>query len=215
MLEVERKYRVQHADFAGIMERLFKKLLTAKPVIQQDAYLCTDDPKLTLRVRREKSQDGSVYLRTEKRKAPGANTNEEVETVIDREEYLRLISMHQATAYETPLRIRKHRIHFYGSYGGLKVTICLDCVNGPGIDLGHTVELETMVASADQVATAHAVLKALAVSILPSTSKREKRGYRTMLMEELTKREKRRRKAADKAAAKKQSKRSEPPTNDR
>lgn len=202
MLEVERKYRVAHSDFAGITERLFKKLLTAKPVIQQDVYLCTDDPKLTLRVRCEKSQDGSVYLRTEKRKAPGANTNAEVETVIDREEYLRLVAQHQATAYDTPLRIKKHRIHFYGSYGGRKVTICLDCVNGPGIDLGHTVELETMVEAAEDVPNAHAVLKALAGSILPATSKREKRGYRTMLLEALTKRDQRRRKKAEKVAKK-------------
>jgi adenylate cyclase class IV len=187
MFEVERKYKVRRRDFATIQAKLFKRLVPAVPLLQEDSYLRTDDPALTERVRRQRSYDNVVYLRTQKRKSGIAcNTNQECEEQIGRECYEALVLSRQAKLYGVPLAISKQRIEFYCCHAGHEVTVCLDTVRGPDdIRLGFLVELETMVSLPAQVKPAHEALRMLAQEILPASCKREKRGYRTMLREHL------------------------------
>jgi adenylate cyclase class IV len=187
MFEVERKYKVRRRDFAPIQAKLFKRLVRAVPLLQEDCYLRTDDPAVTTRVRRQKSYDRVLYLLTHKRKCRlASNTNQECEEEIDAQQYDQLLQQQQATLFGVPLAITKRRIEFYYTYDSRDVTVCLDTVRGPGnIRLGCLVELETMVSLPCQVKPAHCSLSLLAQEILPSTCQREKRGYRTMLRDYL------------------------------
>jgi adenylate cyclase class IV len=192
MFEVERKYRVRRRDFDTITACLFEWLWPALPALQEDKYLATDDPQLTVRVRSHKTSSGIVYLRTEKRKLrlPGCpNTNQEEEHEIERAEFTSLVRTRQAREFDQPLVVKKTRTEFEGTFEGLAVSVCLDRAMGPsGIKLGHFVELETMAQDAASVPAAHAVLRSLANAILPRCRKREKRGYRTILLDVLAER---------------------------
>jgi adenylate cyclase class IV len=187
MLEVERKYKVRKRDFATIQAELFKRLLPAIPLLQLDTYLISEDPALTIRVRSEQSRDKTIYLLTEKRKCKvGQNTNEENESEINQARYETLLSQKLAKAHNVTLAVKKRRIEFYYSQDGFVVTICLDEVWGPkGLHLGYMVELETMVEKVSSVESAQEALQRLAREVLPSTRSREKRGYRTMLLDAL------------------------------
>jgi adenylate cyclase class IV len=199
--EVERKYRVGRKHFPAIEAKLLDMGFQAVPTKQLDTYLHAAQPSVTRRVRRERGPDGTVYLRTDKCKSKvGRNTNRERETEIAEESYDSAVANEVMSLYGTPLTIKKRRVHFHGKYDGASLTVCLDlkASGGDGIRLGRFVELEIMVPSAEDVPGAHKLLKALGKDVLPECRKRELRGYRTMLIEALARRDKKARKKARK-----------------
>ena len=195
--EVERKYRVGRKHFPAIEVTLLDMGFRAVPTKQLDTYLHAAEPRVTRRVRRERGPDGTVYLRTDKCKSKvGRNTNREVETGISEESYQSAVLNEVMSLYDTPLRVKKRRVHFHGEFDGEPVTVCLDLKarGGDDIMLGRFVELEIMVSSAEEIPGAHKLLKALAGEVLPRCRQRELRGYRTMLVEALARRDKKARK---------------------
>jgi adenylate cyclase class IV len=194
-VEVERKYRIKRKDIDKIVRRLFDRLFTATPLLQEDRYL-ESAKGVTERVRREEAEGKVINLHTRKRKVHqknSANTNIEEERQIDKRRHASLVKQRQAWSHKCPLVVRKTpRIDFRGKFAGVDVSVCIDRVKGPGgIRFGYFVELETMVDHYLEAQGAQVVLKNLKRELLGKKAKREMRGYRTMLLEELKKRAKR------------------------
>ena len=191
--EVERKYRVGRKHFSAIEVTLLDMGFQAVPTKQLDTYLHVAKPRVTRRVRRERGPEGTVFLRTDKCKSKvGANTNREHEVAISEARYRAAVRDQVMSLYDTPLQVKKRRLHFHGVFQQQAVTVCLDikASGGDGIKLGRFVELEAMVPSAEDIPGAHQLLKALAGAVLPKCRKRELRGYRNMLVEALARRDK-------------------------
>lgn len=193
-VEVERKYRIKRKQIDKIVQRLFKRLFSAKPLLQEDRYL-NAARGVTERVRREESANEVLLLNTKKRKVEqkdSPNTNFEDERQISQRQHKGFVERRQAFAHGHPLLVRKHpRIDFRGNFAGVPVSVCIDRIKGPGdLEFGYFVELEAMVDHYTEVQGAQRVLKALRKEILPRSAKRELRGYRSMLLEKLEKRAK-------------------------
>ena len=193
MIEAERKYKVRKKDVASIIAVMFKWLWPAVPLRQTDRYLTCHKGKRTNRIRRQESAKGTARLHTKKDKCKrGPNTNRETEDSIRRRQYRRLKKKRQAYEFDLPLIVHKNRTEFRGVYKGWEVAVCIDKAEGPdGIWLGRFVELEIMVKKPRQIEAAHRILRKLARDILPGKLKREKRGYRTILLDKIAERRKR------------------------
>jgi adenylate cyclase class IV len=184
LIEVERKDAHKKKQTGPICMALFDKGFQAHPAKQKQYYLNSANPKVNERVRKEKTPDGVTYTHTIKHDLAGAaNTNRENEVAIDKATFKHLKATRQMTAFGVRVMVRKKRVHFYGSYQGYKVTVCLDQAWGPmGIWLGRFVEFETMVATDEEVPAAEAVLAELSAEIMPEGCARERRGYKTLAL---------------------------------
>jgi adenylate cyclase class IV len=185
--EVEQKWRVAEGDFGALASMLFDMWFSAFPCRQQDTYLDLRR-KGSRRVRKEVRADETVHFFTAKRKchqAPG--TNHERERRVDAGFYERAVTFRTLHACGSPVLVNKRRIHFVGEFGGYNVTVCLDHVDGPnGLSLGHFVELETMVHAHQDIEEADRALDSLAAKLLPLDAKRERRGYKSLVLDALS-----------------------------
>ena len=188
--EVERKYRVGEHDFPGIAQLLAKMRFSKSSARQKDTYLTSPAEGVNRRVRKERVKGSSplkrYYLTCKRKVQEGGVANEEDEVSISKETYRRLADTEPLISSGMSVVVRKGRVHFRGSFEGRAVTVCLDRVWGSGgFDLGFFVELEVLVKAAQEIEDAHELLSRLRQKILPASAIRERRGYRSLVLEQI------------------------------
>ena len=187
MYEVELKLRVAPKHFQGISTELLGMSFEETEAQQLDTYVRSGKRRVTARVRKETTNAGVKYYFTTKKKADqGAKDEHEVEITEDR--YSRYLKR-PIVLCDTPLTVRKKRVHFKGKFENQAVTVCLDRARGPGrIWLGSFVEVEIQVPRRRQIPATRRRLKRLIEAVLPPTARLERRGYRRMLLDVLDER---------------------------
>lgn len=184
-LEVERKFRIQASEVAGIRNRLGELLFEHfGDATMQDTFLPTSDPGEMMRVRRETLNGATTVLLTHKTwfvTDDGGKERQEAERSTQPLVASLLLLFGRMIQDGQLLSFSKVRALYQGHYGPGEVVISIDDVSGLGRYAGYYVEIEIIVPAQSDPGAAKSAIYELARQIFGEARAEVKQSYLDML----------------------------------
>jgi predicted adenylyl cyclase CyaB len=186
--EVERKYRLSKQEYDEMPARLKERLHFdwVSDVIEADTFLPAEKPGDMIRIRDEQGVQSTHYFLTQKTWVEVMNGKERREQEDDISQGVRdcMIAVTERLNAKPLKRLSKNRTFYQRVLPeGTKVTIVLDEVANLGANSGNYMEIEFLVTSDNDVASARLKISEMAKTLLDEDREPWPKSYKQMLDE--------------------------------